>query len=724
MKKGYCFCFNHLFVLLLTMLLCVSTHAQVTKSLWVGETYMCDATSATIGSPTDISWTNSGGYISLSGSGLYRNVTATQYWSGTASVTCSWRYTLYYGGQQLRGSKTWYFTCQSNPVSISPKNMTMHVGETRYVSYSHAYSNSYTSSANVYFSCSSSCVSVTSSGQVTALKPGTAYINVYSKISADSPYCLVTVEASDPTGISISPSSRQSLAINSYIDFSYNLVPSYATGSVSWNLTGDTNAATLSSSGRLTGKAEGTVCVHVSTSNGYSDYCYVDIYKPVPSNISFNSTSQNVTLPVGANKTLGYSVSPSNAIYTVSWQSDAEDVAVVSQSGVVEAKKSGTAHITVTTDNGKSTTTTVTVPPQPASISLSPNAFELIMGRKKQLSYSMSPSIAMARTITWTSSDNSVAYVSQSGMVEARTPGSVTISATCDNGITGVCQLTIPEPLFQLFVWMKNGEKTGYLSTDKPEIRLSGENVRFSTANLSFDILKDELDKFTLEQVLPEHPTNISVAEEMKVGLGQRKRVVYTLIPVDAETTVSWFNSNPDVISVSDGGWITGLKVGTATLKAQTSNGLRAECTVEVPEPAYRFYVWLRDGDIESYAIDEKPQVKMGDEYFTLESAFITVFYPSADVLKFTLEDSAVNDPVTEVFIPKAAQPEMKYSDEKVLLSGLTPNTFVWIFDLQGKLAFTQSVSESGDCRVSLESLPTGIYIVKTEKSNYKIIKK
>ena len=113
---------------------------------------------------------------------------------------------------------------------------------------------------------------------------------------------------------------------------------------------------------------------------------------------------------------------------------------------------------------------------------------------------------------------------------------------------------------------------------------------------------------------------------------------------------------------------------------------------------------------------------KMGDEYFTLESAFITVFYPSADVLKFTLEDSAVNDPVTEVFIPKAAQPEMKYSDEKVLLSGLTPNTFVWIFDLQGKLAFTQSVSESGDCRVSLESLPTGIYIVKTEKSNYKIV--
>ena len=711
-------------LLVASMIAALSINAQVTKALWVGETYMCDATSATMGSPTNIKWSSSGGYISLTGSGLYRNVTATQYWSGTASVTCSWKYTLYYGGTQYTGSKTWYFTCNSNPVSISPTSLTMHVGETRYVTYSHKYSNNYTSYASAYFSCASSCVSVSSSGKVTALKPGTAYINVYSKISDVAPYCLVTVEESDPTGISISPSSRQSLAINSSIDFSYSLTPSYATTNVSWSMSGDTNAATLSSSGRLTGKAEGTVLVKVTTSNGYSDYCYVDIYKPVPSSISFNGSSQNVTIPVGDTRTLGYSVSPSNAIYSVSWTSDANDVVSVSQSGQIEAIKPGTAHITVTTDNGKSATNTVTVPPQPTSVTVEPAELELLMGRQKQLSYTLAPSGAMARSVTWSSSDLSIASVTQSGLVTARKPGSVTVTAECDNGVAATCQLTVPEPLFQLFVWLKNGEKTGYLSTDKPEIRMEGETVKFSTSRIAFDIEKDDLNKFTLEQVLPEHPIDISMQNDLKVGLGQQKRLAYTLTPADAETRITWLNSNPEVVSVTDAGWLNGLQVGTSVLKAQTDNGLRAECLVTVPEPAYKFYVWLRDGGIEGYAIDEKPEVNIGEEVFTLTTSKTTVGYAAGDVLKFTLEDSAVDAPITEVGVMRSPSAEMSFRANEISLIGLRSGSPVMIYDIQGRLHAVLHSGSDGSLIIPLRDYDKGIYIVKTEKSNYKIIKK
>ncbi len=125
-------------------------YAQTTQSLWVGQTYRYDATSATFGYISDISWSSNGGYISLTGSGLYRDVKATQYWSGTASVTCSWRYTLYYGDKQERQSKTWYFTCNENPVSISPTSMELVVGETKRVSYSLKYSNSYSNYEKYY----------------------------------------------------------------------------------------------------------------------------------------------------------------------------------------------------------------------------------------------------------------------------------------------------------------------------------------------------------------------------------------------------------------------------------------------------------------------------------------------------------------------------------------------------------------------------------------------
>ena len=77
------------------------------------------------------------------------------------------------------------------------------------------------------------------------------------------------------------------------------------------------------------------------------------------------------------------------------------------------------------------------------------------------------------------------------------------MSLICMKGLghspKAVAQGSQDAPLYQLFVWMKNGEKTGYLSTDKPEIRLDGENVKFSTIHTELYILNEDLDKFTLE---------------------------------------------------------------------------------------------------------------------------------------------------------------------------------------------------------------------------------
>ncbi|MBQ9362109.1 MAG: Ig-like domain-containing protein [Bacteroidaceae bacterium] len=454
---------------------------------------------------------------------------------------------------------------------------------------------------------------------------------------------------------------------------------------------GDKNAATLSSSGRLTGNAKGNVRVIVTTANGYSDYCDVEIYKPEPSSISFVSKDQNITMPVGDSRTLSYTVSPDNAIYTVTWKSDKEDIVAVNQSGRIEARLPGTAHITVTTDNGKTATNTVTVPPQPTAISVIPKELELLMGRTKQLSYSLSPDNAMAHAVTWASSDNTIAYVTSSGLVEARRPGTVTITATTDNGKVGKCQLTVPVPLFQLFVWMKNGEKTGYLSTDKPQFRLDGDIVKFTTDNLSLDIHKDSLDKFTLEQVLPEHPQDIAMADYLKVGLGQSKQLLYELTPADAETQITWLNSNPEVVSVSPGGLVTGLQVGTAVLKVQTSNGLRATCIVTVPEPAYRFYVWLRDGDVESYALEEKPLVTMGAELFTLTTTTTTVGYAAKDVLKFTLEDSAV----------RAVDGDINH-DDQFTLDDITTLIAVYLGDLE---AVKYDADIDNDGKVSVDDI-------------------
>lgn len=595
---------------------------------------------------------------------------------------------------QRSGYQDWRFYIKDpgpQRIDVTPSNLTMEVGGSSRQLTATAYPSSASSSVTWSVTSGYNVVSVNSNGYVTAKSPGDAVVTATSTINGVSGSCYVHVNKVDPTSISISPSTRQSLAINSSRDFSYTLYPSNATTSVTWSLTGDTYAATLSSSGRLTGKAEGSVRVWVKTANGYSDYCDVDVYKPVPNSISFASNDQNVKMPVGSSRTLSYSVSPSNAIYTVTWASDKEDVATVSSSGRVEAKSPGTAHITVTTDNGKKATSTVVVPPQPTSITVTPAELELLKGRTKQLSYSLLPDNAMARTVTWASSDNSIANVTSSGLVEARRPGTVTITATTDNGKVGECQLTVPVPLFQLFVWMKNGEKTGYLSTEKPLFRLDGDMVKFTTDKLSLDIHKDSLDKFTLEQILPEHPQDIATTDNLKVGLGLSKQLLYELTPSDAETQITWLNSNPEVVSVSPSGVVTGLQVGTAVVKVQTSNGLRATCIVTVPEPAYRFYIWLRDGDVESYALEEKPLVTMGAELFTLTTTAKTVGYAAKDVLKFTLEDSAI----------RGVDGDINH-DDQFTLDDITTLIFVYLGELDAK---KYDADIDGDGKVTVEDI-------------------
>lgn len=176
------------------MLLFLSTNILQAQSLWVGETYKCDATSAVMGLTSDVSWTTSGGYIQLSGSGFYRNAKVTQYFSGSATVKCSWKYRLYSGDSWKTMSRSWNISCKDNPASINPTSMTLASGETGYVGYSFSYSNSYTSNAEPYFSSSNPNVAtVSTSGEVTAKIPALLilhYIQRFQKIRRIARYVL------------------------------------------------------------------------------------------------------------------------------------------------------------------------------------------------------------------------------------------------------------------------------------------------------------------------------------------------------------------------------------------------------------------------------------------------------------------------------------------------------------------------------------------------------
>lgn len=110
------------------------------------------------------------------------------------------------------------------------------------------------------------------------------------------------------------------------------------------------------------------------------------------------------------------------------------------------------------------------------SVSVSKTAEELVIGNTLQLSATVSPSNATDKTVTWSSSNSTVASVSPTGLVTAKAEGSANITASC-SGKSATCKITVKKPviavtsvtLSQTSASLKIGETVTLSATVKPD---------------------------------------------------------------------------------------------------------------------------------------------------------------------------------------------------------------------------------------------------------------
>ena len=232
------------------------------------------------------------------------------------------------------------------------------------------------------------------------------------------------------------------------------VLPLYAANrSVIWS-SSDENVATVNSSGMVTAVATGTAVITVTTvDGGFQDSCIITV-TPQPvlvTGVSLDETSATVT--VGSTTTLTATVAPTNATNRdVAWSSSDESVAAVDAYGVVTAVATGTAVITVTTvDGGFQASCTVTVTSQPTlvtGVSLSRTSATTTVGRTETLTATIYPADASNHSVTWSSSDESVATVDAYGVVTALAAGTATITVTTvDGGFQDSCTITVGEAM-------------------------------------------------------------------------------------------------------------------------------------------------------------------------------------------------------------------------------------------------------------------------------------
>ena len=218
---------------------------------------------------------------------------------------------------------------------------------------------------------------------------------------------------------------------------------------IMWTSSND-EVVMISSNGRARALAAGSAVIS-ATAGEKSDFLTVTVITKTE-RIEVETVlvdQEDTTITVGESINLTASVLPEIATEkTVTWSSSNEDVVMVSSSGKAKAISVGESIIKAEA-GGKSDFITITVNAQVVHVTrvaLNPSSLSLQVGQSQELTVEITPENATEKTVTWSSSNNEVATISN-GTVSAIKPGSITITATTvDGNNTAECAVTVFAP--------------------------------------------------------------------------------------------------------------------------------------------------------------------------------------------------------------------------------------------------------------------------------------
>ncbi len=353
--------------------------------------------------------------------------------------------------------------------------------------------------------------------------------------------------------------------------------------------------------------------------------CFVLSCQKEPETIAVTGvmlSKTSVELTEGDSFRLTATVSPGNATdKTIIWSSDNETVAIVSSTGEVVAKVPGIANISVKThDGGMTATCRVTVVSKKISVSgvsLDNTTLTMTEGETQTLKATVTPEDATDKSVTWSSDNTSVADVTSTGVLVAKSPGTATITVkTNDGGKTADCRVTVLSnkvsvsgvSLDNTSLTMTEGETQILNATVTPEdatdksVTWSSDNVSVADVSSTGVVVAKSPGAATITvktndggktatcnitvkaNVIPVTGVSLNTSS-MTLNIGQTQTLTATVTPSNAtDKSVRWGSSDASIAYVDSNGKVMAISVGTATITA-TAGDVTAECIVTVVIP-------------------------------------------------------------------------------------------------------------------------------------------
>lgn len=248
------------------------------------------------------------------------------------------------------------------------------------------------------------------------------------------------------------------------------------------------------------------------------------------------------------------------------------------------------------------------------AVSLNKSAAKLAPEATLQLTATVAPENATNKAVAWSSSKETVATVSDAGLVTAIGEGEATITATTEDGAkTATCKITVEAAVVEAEsislnntkLDMNPGDEFTLVATVLPEGvenktvtfrssnadvvkvgRLTGEVTAVANGEATITVKLADNDEITATcQVVVTTPVeSVSLNKtELKLIPEAKETLVATINPATASNkNVTWSSSDDTVAKVVDGE-VEAIAAGEATITVTTEDGAKtATCAVEV----------------------------------------------------------------------------------------------------------------------------------------------
>ena len=476
------------------------------------------------------------------------------------------------------------------------------------------------SAAVTWRSSNTDVATVSGSGQVTAVKNGSAQITATAGNASATANLTVSQAA---TSVTITPSSATLNAIGETVQLE---ATAFDTGNsaiggavITWS-SSDPTVATIGADGLVTAVSNGTAQITAASGNASAD-ATISVMQTVG---SITVLPAAVTLmAIGETAQLSASVSDNRdmtiADAGVEWSSNDPTVATVNEEGLVTALNNGVTLITV--QSGTATASaTVTVMQAAGGITLEPSEVTLMaIGETAQLTATVSDSrgeLIDDAGVEWSSNDPTVASVNEEGLVTAVANGITLITAQSGTAtasatvtvIQAAGGITLEPPEVTLIAIGETAQLTASVVDDRGELIADAE-VEWSTSDPAVASVNEEglvtavangITLITAQSGTATASATVTViqaadgitlepSEVTLIAIGETAQLTASVVDdrgeLIAEAGVEWSTSDPAVATVDGDGLVTAVSNGTAQITATAGNTM-ADATITVMQTA------------------------------------------------------------------------------------------------------------------------------------------